>query len=380
MKRILFVDPGDFIGGAELFTLDLCNHLAHGDTYTIHVAGNGLRAYTQALTDRVQYHTIAIKRLKMLSIRAVFRFIHAIFLLIRLVHTQKIDIIQSNSIRAHIVCSFVAFFSRTPLIWFVHDFTFGAFWAQLLARIPQNIIYSSHIVREDLQNKIPSQHWKKLVHIPNGFDIKEVHKQAKNCPAGLKKTYSIPHDHLLVGLVGRIDWWKGQKEFILAAAEVISQYSSVHFLIIGDATQHDANTLNYKKECKQLADELNICDYITFTGHLSSVYGAINELDILVHASVQPEPFGRVVLESMALYTPIIASNLGGPAEIISDGIDGLLWNSPDSHDLAQKLMQLLTDRDLQNSLTNNGFKTVSQHYSLNTVAQKLNVLYCLPM
>jgi glycosyltransferase involved in cell wall biosynthesis len=100
----------------------------------------------------------------------------------------------------------------------------------------------------------------------------------------------------------------------------------------------------YEAELRSLVDQLGITDQVEFLGFVDNVSDVLVGIDCLVHASVIPEPFGQVVVEGMAAGLPVIASAEGGPAEVITDGVDGLLCPPGDSHALAELLQRLASD------------------------------------
>ncbi|MBU2524731.1 glycosyltransferase family 4 protein [Patescibacteria group bacterium] len=374
MKKILLVDPADFLGGAELFCTEIANELAKRH-FEVHLATNGLPSYIEKLDPKIRIHKVKMKRLKTISPFTFLRLFSAFYSLQKIIRQEKIDIIQSNSIRSHIVATLASKATKTPCLWFVHDFTFNKKFANLLSPAPEYIFHSSEVVKADLKAKIPQKQWHKLKKIPNGINIAEIQNNTTK-DLHLHKKYNIPKYHQLIGLVGRIDWWKGQKEFIKAAETVLKNNNSCSFLIIGDSSSHDPKTEQYKQEIQNLAKSLGIEKNIIFTGHVENVHSHIKSLDILVHASITPEPFGRVILEGMALKTPVIASNLGGPAEIIEHEKDGLLWQSPDFNDLAKKISLLTENSGLKHQLIAGGFEKIKEKYTLDYVVDSLCEVY----
>jgi glycosyltransferase involved in cell wall biosynthesis len=144
----------------------------------------------------------------------------------------------------------------------------------------------------------------------------------------------------VVGLVGRLAPWKGQHVFLDAFARAFPT-GGVRARIVGDALfGEDA----YRDSLHQQVVRLGITDRVEFRGFRSDVRAELAALDVLVHASVQPEPFGQVVVEGMAAGLPVIATDAGGPAEIIDRGVDGLLIPPDDVEALAAAMRLLVGD------------------------------------
>jgi glycosyltransferase involved in cell wall biosynthesis len=133
-----------------------------------------------------------------------------------------------------------------------------------------------------------------------------------------------------------------------ALAELHREFPDVRGRIVGSAMfGEDA----YERWLRDLVDELDLQGVVTFTGFVDRVEDELAKLDVLVHASVVPEPFGQVVVEGMAAGLPVVATNAGGPAEVITDGVDGLLVPTGDASALVVALRRLVGDRQLRASL-----------------------------
>ena len=141
-------------------------------------------------------------------------------------------------------------------------------------------------------------------------------------------------------MVGRIAPWKGQHVFLAAFAEAFPD-GGAEAVIVGSALFGEEA---YEKELGRLVKDLGIVSGVRFSGFSDDVWEELSKLDVLVHASTVPEPFGQVVLEGMAAGLPVVAARAGGPAELITDGIDGLLFTPGQSDELATTLRVLAED------------------------------------
>lgn len=191
---------------------------------------------------------------------------------------------------------------------------------------------------------------------------------------------SIPATHLVastserpfrVGLVGRLSPWKGQDLFLKAFAEAFGQEENVEAWVVGIAMFDEHK---YADSLPGLADRLGIADRVEFRGFHEDVWSELAQLDVLVHCSLIPEPFGQVVVEGMAAGVPVIAAAAGGPAEIITDGADGILMPPGDPHALAMAMRRLRDDPELRARLANAALETASRYTPENTAKQILDV------
>lgn len=159
-------------------------------------------------------------------------------------------------------------------------------------------------------------------------------------PAGLRVTLGLPLDRQVVGIVGRLQRWKGIHVFLDALAAVRRARPSVHGVVVGGAHETEPE---HADELRAQARALGLADAVTFAGFQSNAAEWMQAMDVVVHASDR-EPFGIVVVEAMALGKPVVAGASGGPAEIITDGRDGLLTPFGDSAALARAIERYLAD------------------------------------
>ncbi|HEX9530715.1 MAG TPA: glycosyltransferase [Acidimicrobiales bacterium] len=160
-------------------------------------------------------------------------------------------------------------------------------------------------------------------------------------------TAAPPPGPLAVGMVGRIAPWKGQDVLLRAFALAFPGGDASVRLIGAPLFGEEA----YERRLHDLADELGIAGRVAFGGFSDDVPGELGRLHVLVHASVLPEPFGQVVVEGMAAGLPVVATRAGGPAEIVTEGRDGLLVAPGDAAELAGALRRLALDADLRSRL-----------------------------
>lgn len=152
-----------------------------------------------------------------------------------------------------------------------------------------------------------------------------------------------PHDGMVVGMAGRINRWKGQKLFVDAAKIVHDKYPNVVFQIAGDTYVGEDYI---KQELKEYISENELEDTVLLLGQVNNMSKFYSGLDVFVLPSIQPEPFGLVVIEAMEYSIPVIATNHGGPTEIINDGIDGYLVDYNDASEMAGRICELVKDSD----------------------------------
>ena len=161
---------------------------------------------------------------------------------------------------------------------------------------------------------------------------------------------SCPNGIVRIGLVSTMAWWKGQKDFIRAISLVPRCAPIRAYLIGGLLYQTDTEQFTIA-ELRQFATSLGVADRIGFTGFVPRPAAAIRTVDIVVHASNKPEPFGRVIVEAMACAKPVISTAMGGAAELVEDGVTALTYPAGDANVLAARILQLAADPGLRHRL-----------------------------
>lgn len=175
------------------------------------------------------------------------------------------------------------------------------------------------------------------------------------------------------GIVGRLAQWKGQHLAISAFADACRRTGRAHRLLVvgGDLFGEAA----YARSLHELAAGEGVAGRVEFLGHVDDVYAAMSRMDVLVHASVIPEPFGQVIVQGMAMGLPVVASGEGGPAEVVTDGSDGLLFVPRDAAALTARMVELAGSPALRRDLGAAARKEASQYFA-GTVTERLESFY----
>jgi glycosyltransferase involved in cell wall biosynthesis len=194
---------------------------------------------------------------------------------------------------------------------------------------------------------------RRLEVIDNPFDLTRLDPARIDRRAARNRLGLAPDDVALT-LVGQITPWKGQEEAVRALARVRHAHPSAVLFLVGEAkfvaraTRHDNRS--YVRRLRLIVDELELHDAVRFLGEREEVPEILRACDVALLPS-WAEPFGRVVVEAMAIGVPVVATSVGGPAEIIRDGIDGLLVAPRQPDALAAAIVALLDDSDRRQAL-----------------------------
>ena len=163
----------------------------------------------------------------------------------------------------------------------------------------------------------------------------------KNTPASIKAGLNIPYTSRVMGIIGNIRPWKGQKYFIDAFLELSSEYEDLYGIVAGGWSKEDERFVDILKKTVQ---EAGMGHRVMFLGYRRDVPDLLSIFDVFVHASTKPEPFGMVILEAMAARKPVVATNLGGPIEILNNGECGILVPPKDGKAIAAACRRYLND------------------------------------
>jgi glycosyltransferase involved in cell wall biosynthesis len=163
--------------------------------------------------------------------------------------------------------------------------------------------------------------------------------------AAVRRELAIPADAPVVGIVGHIQSWKGQDLVVQAMAQLRERHPNLRCLVVGGV--HRQGTAYAERMRQRIADE-KLERQVILTGARRDVAACLDAMDVAIHSSTNPEPFGRVLIEAMALGRPLIAPREGGPLEIVVDGETGVLVPPRDATALAAAIDRLVGDPALR--------------------------------
>jgi len=178
----------------------------------------------------------------------------------------------------------------------------------------------------------------------------------------VREEFGVPQDSTVVSVFGRVTGWKGQLEFLEALAPIMGDHPELMIMIVGD--ESDSAGKDYFSRVMAKAETEPLNGRVVFTGYQKNMPRFFNAADIIVHCSVDPEPFGRVIPEGMAAGRAVIAMNEGGPPEMVEDGVDGLLVRPRDPEALRKAVARLVEDAELRARLAAEGKRTVERKFS----------------
>ncbi len=251
----------------------------------------------------------------------------------RAARRQRADVVHANSIRAGIVLG-LGRLSPAATVVHVRDclppgLVSGA-TLRLIAATATTVVANSHYTARSVRALAPAARLE-VVHNPVDLErwdparIDRVQARARLGAAGGRR--------VLLGVVAQLSPWKGQDIAIEALELLCAEGVDAHLLLIGSAkfvarsTRFDNEA--YVASLRARVLDAGLEDRVSWMGERQDVPQLVRALDVLLLPS-REEPFGRALIEAMALGVPVIATNVGGPPEIIEDGREGHLL-SPDA-------------------------------------------------
>ncbi len=209
---------------------------------------------------------------------------------------------------------------------------------------------------------IPSE---KIDVIYDGIDLSSFTVNSINDNV-LRRDYQLK-EHL-VGLIGRIEPFKRQREFVHIVSEVLRARQDVSFLIIGEPAE---NQSGYFRDVKKDIEKFGVSENIVFTGYRRDMPEVLASLDLLVTLSA-----GSVVMEAMASGLPVIGTELGSAVEVIDDGVTGILLPQDDVHNISEAIIRLLRNKETRDEMGKAGRKRAEKFFDVSKNVKMVEAVY----
>lgn len=294
----------------------------------------------------------------------------------RLAQRWRADLVHANTLRAALVAGLLPW---PPLLAHVRDalppgpvaLLVGA-WLRTRARV---VVANSRFTARTLPLA-----GRQAVVLHGGvdlarFDPARIDRAAARAALGL-----AADDWPVLLALGQLTPWKGQRELLLALPWVRAAFPRVRLLVAGQArfarpgARYDNRA--YEAALRRLVEHLGLGAHVRWLGEREDVPALLAASDALVQLS-WAEPFGRVILEALAMERPVVATAVGGPAEVLEDGVTGYLVPPRDPHAAAQAICRLAADPAVAVALGRRGRALVAARFSLSAQAERLWELYC---
>lgn len=376
-RTICYVQGSSEVGGSDVCLLRLV-HALDKRLYQplVVLPGDG------PLIDSLRAAGARVVLLPMMQLRAVrslsyqvryaVRFWPTVLRLARLIRRERVQLVHSNSLYIS-YGAWAAMLAGVPHVWHIREIPslppqVMRAVGSLVVGLSSCVIAMSTAVAEALGQRDP-----KVQVIADGIDVATFRAVGLT---RIREELGIDARAPLVGFVGRLDPWKGAHVFVRAAERVARESPDTRFVVCGGAL---AGHSEYAAGLKALASRLGLDGRLIFTDwryppeRIPEVMAA---LDVLVHTSVEPEPFGLVLIEAMASCKPVIASRAGGPIEIVEDGVTGILVPPGRHRRLARAILSVIRDPAMAQRLGQAGRARAEQRFRLSNQVRIVESAY----
>jgi glycosyltransferase involved in cell wall biosynthesis len=259
---------------------------------------------------------------------------------------EEVDVVLSSQSKSHVYGGSAAALARLPAVWWQHEIPHPGRIEHAAGRVPAAAVVCGSQAAEKEQRRLTPQ--RTIVRIPPpGVDVAAVAAR-RGCGVAVRRALGWERNRI-VGIVGRLQPSKGQESFLRAAAALAPSRPDLRFAVVGGAVLGWEGS--YPEDLRNLAAELGIADRVHFAGHQDDAAPWFDACDVVVHAATN-EPFGLVLVEAMALGRPLVASDMGGPQDLVEHSVSGLLVPPGRPQDLAAAVGTVLDDRELADRLS----------------------------
>lgn len=370
--RVLFLDHTGVLGGAELFLVTLAK--AYGDGSEVLLFADG------PLRQRLKQETLPVSLVngaesvlgvarggkgaeQLLAIPGVLRMAVQVAR-----HAKRFDVLFANTQKALVIGALASRLIRRPLVWYLHDIVTAEHFSSVNRKLSVFLgnRFASRVIANSEASKaafVQSGGRAELVSVVyNGIDA-DAPLDANTTGREVRRELGI-NGKTVVSLFSRLAPWKGQHVLLDALAKL----PDAQALLVGAPLFGDE--IRYQQELKAQARALGIVDRVRFLGFRDDVPRLLLATDVVVHTSVSPEPFGRVIVEGMLAGKPVVATRAGGACEILQDGVTGRLVTPGDAKELAVVLRELLANREQATALGRAAQKAAQERFSVQAMVE----------
>ena len=363
--NVLQVIPRLGYGGAETGCYDIAHYLAEQN------CGSYIATSGGDLLKFVKKNKVKVFKLPVHSKNPLIIILNTIMMTF-LILIKKINIVHARSRAPAWSCYFACLITNTIFVTTFHGtYNFKSklkkFYNSIMLRSKLTIAGSNFIFGHinDNYSEYLTKH-KKLRVIFRGINVDyfnskniSILKQEK-----LKREWSIEPNKFIILMPGRLTYWKGQEKFIEALNILIEDYNftNFHAILLGS----DQGRKVYSKKLFSLVERYSLSKKISFINHCGEMPLAYSLSDVVISASVEPEAFGRIAVESQSMGKPIIASNIGGSKETVLNKKTGFLYKHDDPRELAKCLNTVIQlSQDELKLMGNEGRKNVTKKFDV---------------
>ncbi len=381
-KRVLYIHANNTdVGGADFCMYKMARELDPARYEPVVLLGMKTAVVELYEKSDIPVFAIPMKRLKrtknpLFFMKFGLAFLPTVIRIRRLIKRERIDLVHANDFQ-DIYGPFAARLAGLPSIQHIRLIMVSpkpvrAILSSIIHAMNDQILCVSkgtarYMFRRYLANG------RKVTVYHDWLDMESVGHRAQ--ATDIREEYGIPKDAPLIGIVGRLEEWKGQHIFIQAAAEVARRFPEARFLVVGGIVEGRGREF-FQDWLKQMAEESGIAKHTVFTGYRTDIYHIVKSLDVFVHASITPDPLPGTVMEAMYLERPVVAAKDGGVPEEIGENGAGVLYEPGNIPEMADAICGLIEDPEGRRRMGRLARSRVEGLFNIKVLRQQLLAFY----
>lgn len=362
LRVVITVPWGERLGGAEAMLLSFLRHVdrTRVDPLVVFFAEGPFEREVSALGIRTT--VLPAGRLRQLRI-----FVRVVWSLGALLRREHPDLILNWAPKSQLYGAPAAALAGMSdrVVWWQHGIPKGHWMDRLATLLPARAVGCSSEPSAEAQKRLRPRRMTFIVH--PGIDPPVRPRESET--DALRRRLGIPEGRTIVGAVGRLEPGKGHERLLRALAFLRRRGRGVHGLIVGGPGY--GHSVKHEQHLKRVARDLDLDEWVTFTGHVTNAAACLSLMDVFVTAS-EKESFGIAVIEAMALGVPVVGTRAGGAATLLENGSSALLTSAGDETELAEALNRLSGDVDLREKLAREGRERFVSAYSADRMGKDL--------
>lgn len=353
--RVMQILPELNVGGVETGTVDFAKYLTDHSHKSI-VVSNGGALVARLELEGSKHFSLPVHKKSLWVAKKMVTEVRAI------IQREKIQIVHARSRVPAWIAYFACRGTKATFVTTCHGFYSKPWYSQVMSWSKLIIVPSEVIARHMIDTyKVSSD---RIRCIPRSVDLDRFK---------IKKRLVKKDGSCTIAIVGRLTALKGHTYFLQAMAKVVRMIPHTKILIIGDAPK---KKVAYREELQTLSTRLGLKSNVHFLGNRSDVPKLLAEADVLCFSSVEPESFGRAIVEAQALKVPVVATRVGGVVDIIEDGKTGFLVEPKDPQAMADRVLQVVNDRALAKRMATAALRKVKEKYTVEQMSESTLAVY----
>jgi glycosyltransferase involved in cell wall biosynthesis len=379
---VLYVDHSSKVSGAQRSLLELLAALPPEVSAVVACPPGDLSTATLQCgvpVARIKGSDISFRLSPRSTPRALIDMARAAVALAGHLRRVKPDLVHANSLRAGLISMLAQPFGRRPVAIHIRDCLPDQRMSNLIRRVTgsyASMLISNSCYTDQNFSHPRSRAPRRVVH--NSVDLARFDGETV-VARGLREEVAAGPDDALIGVIAQITPWKGQDDAIRTLAELLQHGHRAHLVLVGEAKFVSPTTrfdnVAFERNLHELAIGLGVSDHVTFLGDRTDIPEILSAIDAILVPSWE-EPFGRTVIEGMAMGRLVLATSVGGTSEIIEDGRTGFLLPPRSPSTWARALAEILADPERKAAIEARAAAEVRRRFTPDDHARQVTDIY----